>query len=71
MKGRPGLGGFSGFFLGLFVALDLFLLKVIASDSGLFLILPLVLMVVGILLGLAAPAIDRIRSGSRSDPYRS
>ena len=60
MKGRrPGLGAFSGFFLGLFLAFDLFLLKVIASDSALFVVLPLLLMVVGIGLGLAAPALDR------------
>ncbi len=57
VRGRPGLGGFSGFFLGLFLALDLFLLKVIASDSGLFVALPLLLMVVGIALGLAGPSL--------------
>jgi hypothetical protein len=61
-RGRPGLGGFSGFFLGLFLALDLFLLKVIASDSGLFVVLPLLLMVVGIGTGLAAPALARARA---------
>ncbi len=63
--GRPGLGAFSGFFLGLFLAFDLFLLKVIASDSGLFVVLPLVLTVVGIGLGLAAPALDRLRRSGR------
>ena len=61
--GGPVLGGFSGFFLGLFLAFDLFLLKVIASDSALFVVLPIVLMVVGIALGLAAPALDRLRRG--------
>ena len=65
MKGGvPGLGAFSGFFLGLFLAFDLFLLKVIASDSGLFVVLPMVLLVVGIVLGLAAPALDRLRRAS-------
>lgn len=63
VKGRPLLGAFSGFFLGLFLAFDFFLLKVIASDSGLFLVLPIVLAVVGIVLGLAAPALDRLRRG--------
>ncbi len=62
-KGRPVLGAFSGFFLGLFLAFDLFLLKVIASDSGLFVVLPIVLALVGIALGLAAPLLDRLRRG--------
>jgi len=61
MRGRPGLGGFSGFFLGLFLACDLFLLKVIASDSGLFVVLPVLLAVVGIALGFAGPALQRLR----------
>ncbi|MEA2717947.1 MAG: hypothetical protein QOI99_2264 [Actinomycetota bacterium] len=60
-RGRPGLGGLSGFFLGLFLALDLFLLKVVASDSPLFVALPLVLAVVGIVVGLTAPRLDRSR----------
>ncbi len=64
MKGRPGLGGISGFLLGLFLAVDLLLLKAIASDSTLFVVLPVVLMVVGIGLGLAAPALDRLRRPS-------
>jgi hypothetical protein len=59
--GRPVLGAFSGFFLGLFLAIDLFLVKVIASDSGLFLTLPIVLLVIGIVVGLAAPSLDRLR----------
>ncbi len=62
--GRPVLGGLSGFFLGLFLAVDLFLLKVIASDSGLFLVLPIVLAVIGIVVGLAAPGFDRLRRRS-------
>jgi hypothetical protein len=61
--GRPLLGAFSGFFLGLFLAFDFFLLKVIASDSGLFVTLPIVLAVLGLILGLAAPALDRLRRG--------
>ena len=61
--GRPVLGAFSGFFLGLFLAFDFFVLKVIASDSGLFVVLPIVLAVVGTVVGLAAPALDRLRRG--------
>jgi hypothetical protein len=60
-KGRPALGAVSGFFLGLFLAFDLLLLKAIASDSGLFVVLPLLLAAVGIVVGLAAPALDRMR----------
>ena len=60
-RGRPVLGAVSGFFLGLFLALDLFLLKVIASDSGLFVTLPVVLLLVGIGVGFAAPLLDRLR----------
>ncbi|MEA2828358.1 MAG: hypothetical protein QOG43_2797 [Actinomycetota bacterium] len=59
--GRPFLGAFSGFFLGLFLVFDFFVLKVIASDSGLFLVLPIALAVVGLVVGLAAPALDRLR----------
>ncbi|MGH9190386.1 MAG: hypothetical protein ACRD0Q_10205 [Acidimicrobiales bacterium] len=55
MRGRPILGGAAGVFLGLFVAYDLFLFKVIASDSAAFLVLPLISMVAGIGLGFWAP----------------
>ena len=55
MRGRPVLGGIAGFFLGVFVAYDLLLFKVIVSDSPLVVILPLVLLVVGVALGIWAP----------------
>ena len=55
MRGRPILGAAAGLFLGFFVAFDLLLLKVIASDNLLFTVLPLGLMVVGIALGYWAP----------------
>jgi hypothetical protein len=58
-RGRPGLGAVSGFFLGLFLAFDLFLLKVIASDSPLFVVLPLVFLVVGVAIAFAAPLLTR------------
>lgn len=55
MRGRPLLGGLSGFFLGIFLAYDLLLLKVIVSDSPVIVILPVVLLVVGVALGVWAP----------------
>lgn len=65
-KGRPVLGAVSGFFLGLFLAFDLFLLKAIASDSGLFVTLPIVLAVVGIAVGLAAPRVRQMVGQARN-----
>ncbi len=55
MRGRPILGAVSGLFLGLFVAFDLLMFGVIASDSPLFVLLPVALLAVGIVLGAAAP----------------
>ncbi|CAN5666584.1 hypothetical protein BH20ACT1_BH20ACT1_11570 [soil metagenome] len=55
MRGRPLLGGLAGFFLGIFVAYDLLLLKVVVSDSPVFVVLPLALLVVGVLLGRWGP----------------
>jgi hypothetical protein len=55
VRGRPLLGGLAGFFLGIFVAYDLLLLKVIVSDSPVFVVLPLTLLVVGVLLGRWGP----------------
>lgn len=55
MRGRPFLGGLAGFFLGIFVAYDLLLFKVIASDSMAFVVLPPALMFVGVALGSWGP----------------
>ena len=55
MRGRPILGAVAGLFLGLFLGADLLLLKVIASDSILLVLLPVVGLVVGIALGAVAP----------------
>jgi hypothetical protein len=55
LRGRPLLGAFAGFFLGAFLAYDLFLLKVVASDSLILVILPVVMLVVGVLLARWAP----------------
>jgi hypothetical protein len=49
VKGRPILGSFSGFFFGLFLGATLFLFGVIALNSDLLLIIP----ILGIVLGLA------------------
>ena len=54
-RGRPVLGGISGLFFGLFVALDLFMFEVYASDSPLILALPVLGLIVGVALGLWAP----------------
>jgi hypothetical protein len=52
---RPGklvLGAVSGLLFGFFVGLDLFMFKVIQSDSALIVVLPVVGLVVGVLLGV-------------------
>lgn len=54
-KGHPVLGGFAGFFLFLFVAVDLVLFGVLALNSPLITILPILGAVVGVLLGHFAP----------------
>ncbi len=55
MRGRPVLGAVAGFFLGLFLAYDLYLLKVVASDSPVLVVLPVAMLVVGVLLAWKAP----------------
>ena len=55
MRGRPVLGAVSGLFLGIFVAMDLLLLKAVPSDSTVLVLLPIAGLVVGLLLGRAAP----------------
>jgi hypothetical protein len=54
-KGHPVLGGFAGFFLFLFVAIDLMLFGVLALNSPLLTILPIAGAIVGVLLGHFAP----------------
>lgn len=54
-RGRPVLGTISGLFLGLFVALDLLLFGVVALDSAVLTILPVVGLVLGLALSLWAP----------------
>ena len=54
-RGRPVLGAIAGFLFGVFVAADLFLFGVVALDSILLTVLPIVGLVGGILLGRWAP----------------
>ena len=54
-RGRPVLGGISGFFLGLFVWVDLVLLDVVAFESVTFWIFPLLGVLVGVGLAMWAP----------------
>lgn len=62
-RGRPVLGAFSGFFLGLFVGLDLLLLGVVPLDSVVLTAAPVVGLVLGIVLARWAP-IGRSRSAA-------
>lgn len=54
-KGHPVRGAISGFFTGVFVAIDLMFLGVIHTDSILVSALPLIGLVLGLVLGLWAP----------------
>lgn len=54
-RGRPVLGAFAGLFLGLFGGIDLVLFKVVATNSILVIALPVAGLVLGLVLGFAAP----------------
>jgi hypothetical protein len=54
-RGRPVRGAFSGFFTGLFVAIDLMFFGSITTDSVLVTALPVGGLVLGFALGLWAP----------------
>jgi uncharacterized YccA/Bax inhibitor family protein len=54
-RGRPVLGAICGLFLGIFVALDLLMFNVRPLDTLSVVVLPLVGLVLGIVIGLAAP----------------
>lgn len=62
-RGRPVLGAVSGFFLGLFVGLDLLFFGVVPLDSVVLTVLPLIGLLLGLALGVAAPL---GRSGGRA-----
>lgn len=55
MRGRPVLGAFSGFFLGLFLGLDLLFFGVVQLDSVLLTVLPVLGLIAGIVLARWAP----------------
>jgi hypothetical protein len=63
MKGRPVRGAISGFFSGLFIAIDLMFLGAIHTDSPLITVLPLVGLVLGLALGWWAP-VGRARAST-------
>jgi hypothetical protein len=54
-RGRPILGGVTGFLFGLFVALDLFTFGVVKSNSPILTILPVLGIFLGIALAMWAP----------------
>ncbi len=54
-NGRPAVGAIAGFFLGLFIAIDLLLLNTIRLDSPLVIILPVVGLILGAILGWLGP----------------
>jgi len=53
--GRPVLGGIAGFFLGLFVWLDLILFGVLPLESGIGYLLPVLGIAAGIGIAMWAP----------------
>jgi hypothetical protein len=55
MKGRPVLGAICGFFFGFFLAAFLLTVGVLATDSILHIVLPIVFLVVGLALAAVAP----------------
>ena len=66
-RGRPLLGAISGFFLGLFVGLDLLFFGVVPLDSVVITAAPVVGLVLGLVLALAAP-LGRSKSAPGAAP---
>jgi uncharacterized YccA/Bax inhibitor family protein len=54
-RGRPVRGAVAGFFLGLFVALDLVVFGVLSLDSDVLALAPVLGIVAGVLLAMLAP----------------
>jgi hypothetical protein len=71
MKGRPFLGAFCGFLFGLSLAGFLLTTGVLATDSILLIVLPVVFLVVGIALAAIGPfkrsRLDTSRSPTTAD----
>lgn len=55
LRGHPILGAIAGLLLGVFATLAAVLFKALGSGTPLFVILPPVLLVLGVILGLVAP----------------
>ena len=55
MRGRPGLGGVSGFFVGFFLSLALMMFGIWPLDALSVFGLPLIFLVVGVALAMWAP----------------
>jgi hypothetical protein len=53
-RGRPVLGAVSGFFLGLFGAVDLLVFGAVELDSVVLIVLPVAGLVLGVVLALVA-----------------
>jgi hypothetical protein len=54
-RGRPILAAISGFFLGVFLALDLVLFGIVQLDNIIVTLLPIIGLVVGVALAWWAP----------------
>jgi len=62
-RGRPVLGGISGFFFGLFLGVTLLSLGILPLDSALLTFLPIIGLVLGLVLAFTAPIPRRGASG--------
>ena len=67
-KGRPVMGAIFGFLFFLFVALDLLFFGVIALNSAVITILPLVGIVLGLVWALLGPLPGRSAPGPSAPP---
>jgi hypothetical protein len=61
-RGSPVLGAFAGLFFGLSIAVLLVLFGLVALDTSLVLVLPLLFLVLGVAWGFVAPLRPRGRS---------
>ena len=65
-RGRPVLGGISGFFFGLFLGITLLSLGILPLDSILLTLLPIIGLALGLVLAFTAPLGRSRDSGSAS-----
>ncbi len=63
-RGRPGLGAIAGLFFGLSIAVLLVLFGLVALDTSLLIVLPLLFLVVGGVWGFLAPLPPKGQGGS-------